>query len=55
MTRPFGIWHFLISKRLNYRGFLEQRQAANLQNCAETPFALQLLTNDGHTWRRYCQ
>src|SRR5450759_3021498 len=48
MARPFGVWRFFISKRLNYRGFLEQRQAENLQNFAETPFALQFLTNDGH-------
>jgi len=47
MTRPIGVRRFFISKRLKYRGFLEQRQAENLQHFAETPFALQFLTNEG--------
>ena len=47
MARRFKLCRFLISKRLKNRGFLEQRQAENLQNCAEATLALQLLANDG--------
>jgi hypothetical protein len=48
MACRFGVYWFFIGKCLNYRGFLEQRQAENLQDFAEAPFALEFLANDGY-------
>jgi hypothetical protein len=48
MAWRFGVWWFFIGKCLNYRGFLEQRQAENLQDFAEAPFAPEFLANDSY-------
>ena len=42
------VWGDLLGKCLKKRGFLEKREAQNLQNFVQAPVELEFLLDDGH-------
>ena len=48
MELPVVKTGFFERKSLNYRGFLEQRHAEDLQDFVQLMFQLQVLANDSH-------